>query len=260
MTKRWSLCFAFCGCKEVVAGFCPHTIDWGWKLEAPQPWESPAAEGGGLGGEVGSRTTMLDPFSNAKDSIRGTAASLMGKERTWKDEVGDMCPSLTFTQARQQTDRPFCTASRSDQRPWPVRMTTVTATSGEEGLSRKTGIASWLASHQLHGVGAGSSQGMADQSQKPGEASQITEEEGLKSNCFKTGEGNKKIFKCDTCQKGSNTNAPEDETAGIQVKLANLLRELEEEKRINDERERARVAELLRVEEELARKAALVEQ
>jgi hypothetical protein len=124
VTKRWLLCFAFCGCKEVAAGFCPHTIDWGWKLEAPQPWESPAAEGGGLGGEVGARTTMLDPFSNAKDSIRGTAASLMGKERTWKDEVGDMCPSLTFTQARQQTDRPFCTASRSDQRPWPVRMNT----------------------------------------------------------------------------------------------------------------------------------------
>ena len=48
---------------------------------------------------------MMNPFSNAKDSIRGSAASLLGKERTWKDEVGDMCPSLTYTQARPQSDR-----------------------------------------------------------------------------------------------------------------------------------------------------------
>ena len=64
---------------------------------------------------------MMDPFSNAKDSIRGSAASLLGKERTWKDEVGDMCPSLTFTQVCQEIDRPLCTAFPSDRRPWLMR-------------------------------------------------------------------------------------------------------------------------------------------
>lgn len=42
--------------------------------------------------------------------------------------------------------------------------------------------------------------------------------------------------------------------------IQRLKAQLEEEKRINDEKERTRVAELRRVEEELARKAALVEQ
>ena len=41
---------------------------------------------------------MMDgAFSGAKDSMR----SLTGKEKTWQDEVEDMCPSLTFTQARR---------------------------------------------------------------------------------------------------------------------------------------------------------------
>lgn len=42
----------------------------------------------------------MNPFGNAKDSIRSSARSLLGQEKTWKDEVGEMCPSLTYTQAR----------------------------------------------------------------------------------------------------------------------------------------------------------------
>eukprot|EP01043_Picozoa_sp_COSAG02_P078629 COSAG02_NODE_17797_length_980_cov_1.322361_2_plen_127_part_00 len=72
-------------------------------------------------GEEGCLEMLDNPFGNAKDSIRGSAASLLGKEKTWQDEVGAMCPSMTYTQVSPEIDRPLCTASRSGNRPWTAR-------------------------------------------------------------------------------------------------------------------------------------------
>ena len=59
---------------------------------------------GWCGGGQTSPCAAMNPFQNAKDSFRSTGNALLGKEKTWKDEVGDMCPSLTYTQARTQID------------------------------------------------------------------------------------------------------------------------------------------------------------
>jgi hypothetical protein len=43
---------------------------------------------------------MDSAFSSAQDSVKGLKRGLLGQEKTWQDEVGEMCPSLTYTQAR----------------------------------------------------------------------------------------------------------------------------------------------------------------
>lgn len=85
-------------------------LDRGWLAMAAAPvatgaaGTSGAATRGWCGGGQTSPCAAMNPFQNAKDSIRSTGNSLLGKEKTWKDEVGEMCPSLTYTQARTQID------------------------------------------------------------------------------------------------------------------------------------------------------------
>ena len=73
----------------------------------------------------------------------------------------------------------------------------------EGGLDGATGAAPGMAGEQQPGldIGTGSSQGMVFQSQKQGEASQVTEGEDVKITYSKIGEGDEKKYKCDACEK-----------------------------------------------------------